>query len=55
MYTPTHFQDVWWDVAGGARGFEAGTALGLADEMLTLVQKLHEKGFIHRDIKPDNL
>ncbi len=41
-------------MTGGARGFQVGTALAIADEMLTLVEKLHERGFVHRDIKPDN-
>ncbi|XP_014272266.1 casein kinase I isoform X3 [Halyomorpha halys] len=36
------------------RRFSLKTVLMLADQMIRLVQYVHSKSFIHRDIKPDN-
>ena len=36
------------------RHFSLKTVLMLADQMITRVQYMHSKGFLHRDIKPDN-
>ena len=36
------------------RKFSLQTVLRLADKLLTLIEKVHSEGFIHRDIKPDN-
>ena len=36
------------------RKFSLKTVLMLADQMLQRVQYIHEKGIVHRDIKPDN-
>jgi len=36
------------------RQFSLKTVLMLADQMLTRIELLHQKGFLHRDIKPDN-
>lgn len=37
------------------RSFSLKTILLLADQMLTRIQYMHERNFIHRDLKPDNL
>lgn len=36
------------------RHFSLITVLKLADTMLTTIEGMHSRGFIHRDIKPDN-
>jgi len=45
---------LWWDTTRGSRGFNSATCLVLGVCMLELTKKLHDKGFIHRDIKPVN-
>ncbi|CAH1405222.1 unnamed protein product [Nezara viridula] len=37
-----------------SRRFTIKTVLMLADQMIKLIETIHEKAFIHRDIKPDN-
>ncbi|XVF35454.1 hypothetical protein REPUB_Repub18cG0147500 [Reevesia pubescens] len=36
------------------RKFSLKTVLMLADQMITRIEFMHAKGFLHRDIKPDN-
>ncbi|KAJ0847673.1 putative protein kinase CK1-CK1 family [Helianthus annuus] len=36
------------------RNFQLKTVLMLADSMITRIEYVHSKGFLHRDIKPDN-
>jgi serine/threonine protein kinase len=37
-----------------SRSFSLKTVLMLADQMINRVEYMHVKGFLHRDIKPDN-
>ncbi|KAI0984011.1 hypothetical protein GJ496_000378 [Pomphorhynchus laevis] len=37
-----------------SRKFSMKTILMIVDQMITRIEFLHQKGFIHRDIKPDN-
>jgi len=37
------------------RKFSLKTALLLADQLISRFQYIHSKGYIHRDVKPDNL
>nr|CAB3487635.1 unnamed protein product [Digitaria exilis] len=37
-----------------SRKFSLKTVLMLADQMISRVEYMHTKGFLHRDIKPDN-
>lgn len=37
------------------RSFSLKTVLMLADQLIRRVQYIHSKGFIHRDVKPENL
>ena len=34
--------------------FSLKTVLLLADQMISRLEHLHSKGYVHRDIKPDN-
>ncbi|GLT52869.1 hypothetical protein SLA2020_261820 [Shorea laevis] len=36
------------------RKFSLKTVLMLADQMITKIEYVHSKGFLHRDVKPDN-
>jgi serine/threonine protein kinase len=36
------------------RSFKLKTVLMLADQMIDRVEYLHSRGYLHRDIKPDN-
>ena len=38
-----------------SRKFSLKTVLMLADQLIPRFQYIHSKGYIHRDIKPDNL
>jgi casein kinase 1 delta/casein kinase I family protein HRR25 len=36
------------------RKFSLKTVLLIADQVISRIQQIHRKGFLHRDIKPDN-
>jgi serine/threonine protein kinase len=37
-----------------SRHFSMKTVLMLADQMISRLQYMHSKNFVHRDVKPDN-
>jgi len=47
-------RSLWWQNTRGLKGFPAATALTLAVRMLGLLESLHKKGFLHRDVKLAN-
>eukprot|EP00754_Rhynchopus_humris_P050988 Rhum_TRINITY_DN9267_c0_g1::Rhum_TRINITY_DN9267_c0_g1_i1::g.32589::m.32589 len=42
------------DLLSYCRGFSLKTVLMLSTQLVRLVQNVHEAGYLHRDIKPDN-
>ena len=44
---------VLMDKCGGK--FSLKTVLMIADQMITRIEYLHERGYVHRDLKPDNM
>lgn len=47
-------EDLWWATTGGSGGFSPETVINLADQMICLLRSMHQRGYLHRDIKPDN-
>lgn len=48
------FGDTVWEYHDKYLGFELKTALMIGIQLTRRLQALHERGFIHRDISPDN-
>ena len=46
--------DVWWATTSGAAGFSAPCVLTLGAAMLERLQRLHDAGYCHNDLKPSN-
>jgi casein kinase 1 len=63
--TQGHFRYMVMDMLGASLGkllnqrpskhFSVKTALQLCDQAITRLETLHDAGYLHRDIKPDNL
>ena len=51
-FLPRNLQDLM-DICGGK--FSLKTVLMIADQILLRLQSLHEKSFVHKDLKPENI